>query len=95
MLLSPDASRIAIVGQNGIVTIWNRSGRQLSYIRHFKDRATDASFDASGEYLAVAYEDGSARLHKMRNLNDLIDQGCTMLEPYRQEYMEVNEVCSR
>jgi len=95
VLLSPDASRIAIVGQNGIVTIWNRSGRQLSYIRHFKDRATDASFDASGEYLAVAYEDGSARLHKMRNLNDLIDQGCTMLEPYRQEYMEVNEVCSR
>ena len=30
---------------------------------------------------------------KCVNLNDLIDQGVRCWKPYRQEYMEVNEVC--
>lgn len=63
--ISSDSTRLASVDDNGIVCLWDRSGKQLAQFQVFQGEVWSASFSPNGSLLAIVgastNADGSVR----------------------------------
>jgi WD40 repeat protein len=94
---SPDGKLLAIGGDYGTVRLWNFSGQQLAEFKgHQKGVIRSVYFSPDGKLLATAGEDGTAILWPVRELDELLAEGCNWLKDYLETHPEeqkVREIC--
>jgi dipeptidyl aminopeptidase/acylaminoacyl peptidase len=60
---SPDGSRVAVAGREGVVGVWDtRRGKLLQSLRGHEKAVRSVVFSPDGKHLLTASEDGTARL---------------------------------
>lgn len=59
---SPEGQRLATVGEDGTLRLWNLSGKELAVFKGHQAKVMSVSFSPDGQYLATASEDKTARL---------------------------------
>ncbi|MCA1995238.1 MAG: AAA-like domain-containing protein, partial [Coleofasciculus sp. S288] len=60
--VSPESQRLATAGEDGIVRLWNSSGKPLAEFNGHQGQVTGVSFSPDGQRLATTGEDSTARL---------------------------------
>jgi WD40 repeat protein len=59
---SPDGERLATVGQDGTIHLWNLTGQKLAQFQAHQEPIWSVRFSPDGQFLATASEDGTAHL---------------------------------
>lgn len=72
---SSDGERIATVGIDSTVRLWNLAGRQVAQFE-FEENVISISFSADGKLLAVAGSDGNVWLRRIEDLDGLLRESC-------------------
>jgi WD40 repeat protein len=89
---SPDGQRVAIREELGqTILIWDLLGRQIAEYRDVMD------FSPNWKYVATL-EDGKVQLRPVRELDELLVQGCDWLKDYfvtHPEALKKQEVCQK
>ena len=91
---SPDGERIATVGFEGTVRLWNLAGRQIAQFGSDERKVVNIRFSPNGKQLTAVESSGVVSLYSVRNLDELLAQGCKWLQDYRLSYPEVFWVCT-
>ncbi len=79
---SPDGKLIATVGGDGMAKLWTFSGQQVAEFRNNQGVATSISFSPDGKQVAISGRNGKVLLQPVRNLDQLLAQGCDWLKDY-------------
>ncbi|MBF2000640.1 MAG: AAA-like domain-containing protein [Synechococcales cyanobacterium M58_A2018_015] len=90
---SPNGEFIATAGADGTVYLWNRAGTLLAEYRSQAGAIYSLSFSADGRSLATAGADGMVRLWEVKNLDELLQQGCAWLSAYLQTHPDALRLC--
>lgn len=72
---SPDGERLATVGINNAVKLWNLAGRQVAEFE-FDDPIVNIAWSQDGKRLAVAGSGGKVWLKPVEGLAELLQQSC-------------------
>jgi WD40 repeat protein len=64
---SPDGSRLAVAGADGVARIWRLDGRLDRALRGHRDGLTDIVYSLDGTRLATSSRDGTARVWNTRS----------------------------
>lgn len=89
---SPDRQRIATVGIDRSIHLWDLNGRQLAHYQ-FSENVVNIEFSPDGDLLAVAGSNGTLWLQKIQDLPTLIQQGCQVLQSHPQYVTRSLKLC--
>ncbi|HBK97025.1 MAG TPA: hypothetical protein DD001_06660 [Microcoleaceae bacterium UBA10368] len=79
---SPDGKLLATIGGEGIAKLWTLSGQQVAEFKTNQGVATSISFSPDGKQVAISGSNGKVLLRPVRNLDQLLAQGCDWLKDY-------------
>jgi WD40 repeat protein len=71
--------------------LWNLQGKQLAEFKGHQGWVWSVSFSPDGQYLATASGDGTARLWRIENLDQLLARGYEWLRDYLTTNPNVSE----
>jgi WD40 repeat protein len=77
-----DRNLLATVGAGGTVKVWTSSGKQVAEFEGHQGIVKSAAFSDDGKWLATAGDDCTAIVWPVRNLDELLKEGCTWLKDY-------------
>jgi WD40 repeat protein len=79
---SPDGQRIVTASEDKTARIWDLSGRPLAKLEGHRGKIVRASFSPDGKFIVTGSSDKTARLWRVRELDELLAQGCLWLKDY-------------
>ncbi len=91
---SPDGQMIATSGSEGKVRLWSRTGTLLAEYESEAGEIYGISFNPNGQVLATAGADGMVRLWAVKDLDQLLQQGCNWLRDYLASHPDAAQICS-
>jgi len=89
---SPDGERLATLGIDKTVRLWNLAGRQVAQFE-FEENVVSASWSRDGKQIAVAGSNGTVWLRKVEGLEDLLKQSCNFLNSQPEYLTRVSTLC--
>jgi WD40 repeat protein/tetratricopeptide (TPR) repeat protein len=75
---SPDSKLLAI-DTGSKVELWNRKGQQVA---EFSGNSRNSRFSSDGKLLALAKDSNKVKLWRVRDLDELLNEGCDYLKDY-------------
>ncbi|KYC38802.1 hypothetical protein WA1_34945 [Scytonema hofmannii PCC 7110] len=90
---SPDGQRIATVGSDGSLRIWNLAGRQIAQFGNNQGKVINISFSSDGKQVAAMGSTSKISLYLIKDLDELLAQGCHYLKNYLKIYPEASKIC--
>ncbi|MBE9215088.1 CHAT domain-containing protein [Plectonema cf. radiosum LEGE 06105] len=89
---SPDGGTVASASRDRTVKLWDvKTGRIIKTLEAHKDWVNDVTFSPDGNKMASASKDWTIILWNL-DLDDLLVQGCALIQDYLRNNPEVNEV---
>jgi WD40 repeat protein len=88
---SPDGQRIVTASEDKTARIWDLSGRPLAKLEGHNDTIVRASFSPDGKFIVTGSSDKTARIWQVRELDELLAQGCLWLKDYLATHPEARE----
>ncbi|MFB2891626.1 CHAT domain-containing protein [Aerosakkonemataceae cyanobacterium BLCC-F50] len=79
---SPDGKLIATVGGDGIARLWTLSGQQVAEFKSHQGKIEHIRFSQDGKKLTTVDKSGKVQFWRIRNLDELLAQGCDWLKDY-------------
>ncbi|BDA66325.1 hypothetical protein CAL7716_004910 [Calothrix sp. PCC 7716] len=79
---SEDGKLVATGSTNRTVRLWTSSGKQLAELRGHQGIIRSVNFSPDSKLLGTASEDGAAIIWQIKDLNQLLFEGCTWLQDY-------------
>ena len=89
---SPDGERLATLGIDKTVRLWNLAGRQVAQFE-FEENVVSASWSRDGKQIAVAGSNGTVWLRKVEGLEDLLKQSCNFFNSQPEYLTRVSTLC--
>jgi WD40 repeat protein len=89
---SPDGERLATLGIDKTVRLWNLAGRQVAQFE-FEENVVSASWSRDGKQIAVAGSNGTVWLRKVEGLEDLLKQSCNFFNSQTEYFTRVSTLC--
>lgn len=89
---SPRGEYIATGGTNRTVKVWDLSGRQVAEFNIEKGSVWDISFSVDGKSLVAGGDNGSLQLSQVKELDELLTEGCDWLKGYLESHKEKREM---
>jgi len=89
---SPDGERLATLGIDKTVRLWNLAGRQVAQFE-FEENVVSVSWSRDGKQIAVAGSNGTVWLRKVEGLEDLLKQSCNFLNSQPEYLTRVSTLC--
>ncbi|BAZ70462.1 WD-40 repeat protein [Fischerella sp. NIES-4106] len=80
---SPDGQKIVTASDDNTVRIWDLLGREIATLWH-QDRVKSANFTQDGQKIVTAFDDtnNTKKIWEVKNLKQLVTQGCDWLHNY-------------
>ncbi|WP_315785385.1 N-acetylmuramoyl-L-alanine amidase [Fischerella sp. JS2] len=78
---SPDGQKIVTAADDNTVRIWDLLGREIATL-WYQDRVKSANFTQDGQKVVTASDDDTKKIWEIKNLKQLIVQGCDWLHNY-------------
>ncbi|MFB2919103.1 WD40 repeat domain-containing protein [Aerosakkonema funiforme] len=88
---SPDGQRIVTASEDKTARIWDLSGRPLAKLEGHGNEIVRASFSPDGKFIVTGSSDKTARIWRVRELDELLVQGCLWLKDYLATHPEARE----
>jgi len=88
---SPDGQRIVTTSEDKTARIWDLSGRPLAKLEGHGNEIVRASFSPDGKFIVTGSSDKTARIWRVRELDELLVQGCLWLKDYLATHPEARE----
>ena len=88
---SPDGQRIITASEDKTARIWDLSGRPLAKLEGHGDTIVRASFSPDGKFTITGSKDKTAIIWRVRELDELLAQGCLWLKDYLATHPEAQE----
>ncbi|MBW4619980.1 MAG: AAA-like domain-containing protein [Cyanosarcina radialis HA8281-LM2] len=79
---------LATAGSGGTVYLWNFQGQQIADFKGHRGTVRSLGFSRDGKKLVSAGDDGVARVWKIRDLDELLQQGCDRLQEYLKNHQD-------
>jgi WD40 repeat protein len=89
---SPDGERLATLGIDKTVRLWNLAGRQVAQFE-FEENVVSVSWSRDGKQIAVAGSNGTVWLRKVEGLEDLLKQSCNFFTSQPEYFTRVSTLC--
>ena len=92
---SPNGEYLVTGGMDGKVKVWDLQGRQIAEFNDEKGAIWGISFGKDGK-VVIGGDKGLAQLWKLRELDELLNDGCEWLESYIKSHpndVEIRKVC--
>jgi WD40 repeat protein len=94
---SEDGKILATAGYAGTVKLWTTSGQLLADFKEHEGIVRSVNFRKDGKYLVTAGDDGTAIVWNIKDLDELIQDGCIWLKDYlsthQDEQKELYDFC--
>lgn len=88
---SPDGQRIVTASADKTARVWDLSGRPLAKLEGHGDTIVRARFSPDGKFIVTGSSDKTARLWRVRELDELLAQGCLWLKDYLATHPKARE----
>jgi WD40 repeat protein len=91
-------SLVAVAQKAGQVSLWYSEGTKMTTFQAQDGEIAALSLSPDSSALATVGEDGTAKLWKIGDLDDLLKQGCDRAQPYLQNpnsAQDFREMCSK
>ena len=89
---SPDGERLATLGIDKTVRLWNLAGRQVAQFE-FEENVVSVSWSRDGKQIAVAGSNGTVWLRKVEGLEALLKQSCNFFTSQPEYLTRVSTIC--
>ena len=91
---SENGKIIATVGYNGTVKLWTSSGQLLANLKGHKGIVRSVNFSKDGKQLVTAGDDDTAIVWNVRGLDELMREGCYLLQYYLSTHEQAQKQLS-
>ncbi|MDF5709483.1 MAG: hypothetical protein PUP90_17925 [Nostoc sp. S4] len=88
---SPDGKTIAMGSEDNTMRLWTLNGQLLQEINEGKGWVRSVSFSPDGKIIATTPDDNTVSLWPVKNLDQLLVQGCNWLHDYLQNNPNLSE----